>query len=109
MRLTHHVVFLNPYLSCESWMSWNKHQQKKTRRSGHLFQRDGILTAASDVNEQVALEDGASLEHLSRSDRINGLCLLLFLTDFGARAFARDTVHAVEHNQPKTQRAESIL
>lgn len=82
-----------------------KAQQKKTERSGPLFQEKGILTAASDVDEQIAFEDGASLEHLSRSDRINGLCLLFFLTHFGTRAFARDAVHAVENKT--TQHTES--
>lgn len=73
--------------------------QKKTKRSSHLFQTDGILTASADINEQIALEDGASLEHLSRGNRINGLCFLFFLTDLGARTFARDAVHAIEEKE----------
>lgn len=40
------------------------------------------------------------MEHLSRSHRVNGLRFLFFLTDFGARAFARDAVHAVEGREP---------
>lgn len=63
------------------------------------------VVAASDVDEQIAFEDGASLEHLSRSDRINGLCLLFFLTHFGTRAFARDAVHALAPVADEARRA----
>lgn len=66
--------------------------------------RRGILTASSDINEQIALEDGAALEHLSRIYRINGLCFLVFLTDLGARTFARDAEHAVEDEHTRTER-----
>lgn len=64
----------------------------------------GILTASSNINEQIAPEYGASLEHLSRSNRINGLRFLIFLTDFGARSFARDAEHAVEDKEPTTNK-----
>lgn len=60
----------------------------------------GILTAPSDINEQIALQDGASLEHLSRRHRIDGFRFLFFVTtDFGAGAFTGDAVHAVEDKE----------
>lgn len=60
----------------------------------------GVLTASPDVNKQIALQDGASLEHLSRSHRIDGFRFLLFIAaDFGAGAFAGDTVHAGEDKE----------
>lgn len=31
MRLTHHVVFLGPYFSCESWMSRRSINKRKPR------------------------------------------------------------------------------
>lgn len=68
-----------------------------------LASRQWILTAAADINEQVAPEDGASLKHLSRSHRINGLRFLFFLADFGTRAFTRDAVHAVEDKEPNKE------
>lgn len=79
---------------------WVGEASSKEERDPAIFQGDGILTASSDINEQISLEDSASLEHLSRSNRIDGLCFLLFLTDFGARTFARDAVHAVEDKEP---------
>lgn len=64
----------------------------------------GTLTASPDINKQIALQDGASLEHLSRSNRIDGFRFLFFVaTDFGAGAFTGDTVHAVEDRGPKAQ------
>lgn len=79
-------------------MEGKKQQVNKRKPSGPAtsFGGNGILTASADINEQISLEDGASLEHLSRGNRINGLCFLFFLTDLGARTFTRYAVHAGE-------------
>lgn len=56
-----------------------------------------ILTASPDVNKQIALQDGAPLEHLGRRHRIDGFRFLFFIAaDLGAGAFTGDTVHAGE-------------
>lgn len=56
---------------------------------------EGGLTAPANVDKEVALEDGASLQHLCRSDRVDGFCLLVFLTYLGAWAFTRHAEHAI--------------
>lgn len=99
IRLTRHVVFLGPHLSGESWTNRKSINLRKPGDPA-IPSRQRILTAAADVDEEVALEDGTSLQHLSRSDRIDGLRFLFFLTDLGTRTFARDAVHAVEDKEP---------
>lgn len=82
---------------------------ERKARSVPLFQEAGILTATSDVDEQIAFEDGASLEHLSRSDRINGLCLLFFLHTLGQGPSQRIRYMLLKIKQPNTLRAESVF
>lgn len=95
------AVFLDPSFRCEPRGGRHKSiHARKPREPATSSRGEGILTAPADVDEQIALEDGATLEHLSGRHRVDGLRLLFFLTDFGARAFARDAVHAVEDKEP---------
>lgn len=52
------------------------------------------LTSTTDVDQQISLENRASLQHLCRCDRVDGLCFPI-LTDLGARPLTRAAEHAV--------------
>ena len=71
VRLTDPVVCKGRYFRRESRTGRKKaSKHQKTKGASHLFRGAGrgeILTAPADVNEQIALEDGAALEHLSGS------------------------------------------
>lgn len=56
--------------------------------------RGRSLTSTPDVDQQISLENCASLQHLCWRDRVNGLRFPI-LTNLGARPLARAAEHAV--------------
>lgn len=56
-----------------------------------------VLTAAADVDMQVAFDNGAALEGLSRVHRVNDL----FITDLVTQAVTGSAEHAARHTGTK--------
>lgn len=56
-----------------------------------------VLTAAADVDMQVAFDNGAALEGLSRVHRVNDL----FITDLVTQAVTGNAEHAARHTGTK--------
>lgn len=77
------------------FLSLRWRQKEKREKPYQGFQKGGrSLTATADVDQQISLENCASLQHLCWCHWVNGLCFPI-LTNFGARPLTRAAEHAV--------------
>lgn len=75
-------------------LRWRQ-KEKCAKQPYQGFRKRGrSLTSTPDVDQQVSLENCASLQHLCWRDWVNGLRFPI-LTDFGARPLTRAAKHAV--------------